>query len=83
MLARSCFQFNLTTRFWACWRGGPLLLGLWVLILPALAAPSTKGTGDSLSLEQFLGRVRQNHPVITQARILADQGLTQIQEARG
>jgi outer membrane protein TolC len=39
--------------------------------------------GDSLSLEQFMGRVRQSHPIISQARILAKQGLTQIQEARG
>ena len=62
---------------------GALLPLVGVLGLQASALSSTQGTGDSLSLEQFLARVRQNHPVITQARILADQGLTQIQEARG
>ena len=58
-------------------------LGLAALAKPVSAAFSKPSSGDSLSLEQFLGRVRQSHPVITQARILADQGLTQIQEARG
>ncbi|MFM7748241.1 MAG: TolC family protein [Bacteroidota bacterium] len=58
-------------------------LGLAALTKPVSAAFSKPSSGDSLSLEQFLGRVRQSHPVITQARILADQGLTQIQEARG
>ena len=62
---------------------GALLPLVGVLGLQASALSSTQGTGDSLSLEQFLARVRQSHPVITQARILADQGLTQIQEARG
>ncbi|MFM7912137.1 MAG: hypothetical protein ACKO9W_08120, partial [Bacteroidota bacterium] len=62
-----------------------LTLGLWLAAMakPVRAAFSKPSSGDSLSLEQFLGRVRQSHPVITQARILADQGLTQIQEARG
>ena len=58
-------------------------LGLAAMANPVSAAFSKPSSGDSLSLEQFLGRVRQSHPVITQARILADQGLTQIQEARG
>ena len=62
-----------------------LILGLWLPAIPkpAYATATKPDSGDSLSLEQFLGRVRQSHPVITQARILADQGLTQIQEAKG
>jgi hypothetical protein len=57
--------------------------GLGVLFLLASTAFASQGPDDSLSLEQFLARVRASHPVITQARILADQGLTQIREARG
>jgi outer membrane protein TolC len=62
-----------------------LILGLWLPAIPkpAYATATKPDSGDSLSLDQFLGRVRQSHPVITQARILADQGLTQIQEAKG